>query len=86
MNKDQKTIVLEYVSSLSEDKLEFLTSRLTEKLLGDIPSALEELSKDKKIDLLLSNCPSAEGVFSTLDEIRDLLQKECKKKGLTLKF
>jgi len=82
MNKDQKTIVSEYISSLSEEKLDFLNTRLTEKFLGDVPAALEELSKDKKVDSLLSNCSSAEEIFSILDNIKDLLQKECKKKGL----
>jgi CRISPR/Cas system-associated endonuclease/helicase Cas3 len=85
MNKDQKTVVAEYVSSVSEDTLQFLNTRLTEKLFGDLAEALEEMSKDKRMDNILSDASSSESVFNLLDEIKDVVYKECKKKGLLLK-
>ena len=40
MNKDQKSIVLEYSSTLSDDSLRLLVLRLSEKFSGDIAEAL----------------------------------------------
>lgn len=86
MNKDQKSIVLEYSSTLSDDSLRLLVLRLSEKFSGDIAEALNEMSIDKKMDALLASTESAEGLFVMLDHIRDVLQKECKRKGLLLKL
>jgi hypothetical protein len=86
VNKDQKSIVLEYSSTLSDDALRLLTLRLSEKFSGDIGEALNEMSIDKKMDTLLASTESAEGLFIMLDHIRDVLQKECKRKGLLLKL
>ena len=86
MNKDQKSIVLEYSSTLSDDSLRLLVLRLSEKFSGDIADALNEMSIDKKMDTLLASTESAEGLFVVLDHIRDVLQKECKRKGLLLKL
>jgi hypothetical protein len=86
VNKDQKSIVLEYSSTLSDDSLRLLVLRLSEKFSGDIAEALNEMSIDKKMDALLASTESAEGLFVMLDHIRDVLQKECKRKGLLLKL
>lgn len=85
MNKDQKNVVTEYLSSISDDMLEFLNSRLTEKFAGDLAEVLNELSKEKRMDNLLSNATSSEAIFNLLDEIKDVVHKECKKRGVTLK-
>jgi hypothetical protein len=86
VNKDQKSIVLEYSSTLSDDALRLLALRLSEKFSGDIGEALNEMSIDKKMDALLASAESAESLFIMLDHIRDVLQKECKRKGLLLKL
>jgi hypothetical protein len=86
MSKDSKAVIAEYVSSLSEENLQNLTLRLTEKLCGDLGDALEEISKDKKMDSVFSDAESANDVFDLLDQVRDALHKECKKKGLLLKM
>jgi hypothetical protein len=44
------------------------------------------MSIDKRMDALLASAESAEGLFVMLDHIRDVLQKECKRKGLLLKL
>ena len=85
MNRVHKAVVLEYVSSLSDDVLQFFNSRLSEKLFGDLAVSLEEFSKDKRMDNLLSNAGSSEAVFVLLDEIREIIHKEYKKKGSHLK-
>lgn len=86
MNKEQKSVVLEYISSLSEDVLKFHAMRLSEKFSGDLAESLNEMSKDKRLDELLASTVSAEDLFTLLDQIKDLILKECKKKSLHLKM
>ena len=86
VNKEQKSVVLEYISSLSEDALKFHAMRLSEKFSGDLAESLNEMSKDKRLDELLSSTVSAEDLFTLLDQIKDLILKECKKKSLHLKM
>lgn len=86
MNKEQKSVVLEYISSLSEDALKFHAMRLSEKYSGDLAESLNEMSKDKRLDELLASTVSAEELFTLLDQIKDLILKECKKKSLHLKM
>jgi hypothetical protein len=86
MNKEQKSAVVEYISSLSEEALKFHAMRLTEKFSGDLAESLNELSKDKRIDSVLGSAESADELFSLLDQVRELILKECKKKGLHLKM
>lgn len=85
MNKDQKNVVTEYLSSISDEMLELLNSRLTERFAGDLAEVLNELSKEKRMDNLLSNAGSSEAIFNLLEEIKEFVYKECKKRGVTLK-
>jgi hypothetical protein len=85
MNKDQNVIISEYVASLSEDSLKFYAMRLSECYSGDLAESLEQMSKDKKIDNVLSSACSFEIFFSLIDQIKDSLIKECKKKNVHLK-
>jgi hypothetical protein len=86
MLKDQKALVIEYALSLSEDELRSLTLKLTEKYSGDLADAVEFMSTDKRMDSILVAAPTADAFFTTVDHVRDVLQKECKKKGLLLKL
>lgn len=81
-----RNIVLEFVGSLSDEDLKFLTSRLTEKLQGDIAQALELMSQHKSIDNVFSAAKSADEVFNLCDFISEFLLKECKKRGLQLEI
>jgi len=85
MSKDLKTTVKEYAVGISEMELEHLTSRLTHRMSGDLPEALNRLSKNRGLDGVLSAAKSAEELFELCDMIRDILQQECRKKGLVLK-
>lgn len=85
MNKEQRNAVVEYATGLSEDELRWLGVRLTERLSGDLPEALEALSKSEKVDAVLASANSANDFYDLIDKIRDVLVKEAKKKGLVLK-
>lgn len=84
MDKDLKAIVREFCNNISESELETLTSQLTHKMQGDFPAALNFISKNRSMDQLLSSAKSAEEFFNLCDQINDILQVECKKKGLVL--
>lgn len=86
MNKEQRSIVVEYANSIPDDVLRTLTLRLFEKMADDTPEALNEMSKDRRMDSLLASAESASDLFAMLDNVRDILQKECRKKGLLLKL
>lgn len=80
-----KNTVVEYATQLSEEDLRWLTQRLTERLSGDLSEALNFMSKNKSMDNIFSSAKSAEELYDLCDQVRDLLQRECKKKGLILK-
>jgi hypothetical protein len=86
VNKEFKNIISEYVSSLPEDVLRFLTGRLSERMSGDLSEALDEMSKSQKMDVVLVSANSGESFYAILDLIQECLQKECKKRNLSIKF
>lgn len=86
MNKEQKSIVAEYSSMLSEEDLCSLTTKLTDRFPGDMAEALDEMSKDRKMDSVLASAESAEAFFNIVDQVRDVLQKECKKRGISFRL
>jgi hypothetical protein len=81
MTMNRNTIV-EFVSSLSDEDLRFLNSRLTERLQGDIAEALDFISHFKAMDAICSAATSSDEVYNICDQIAEFLQKECKKKGI----
>ncbi len=85
MTKEQRNTVAEYAASLSEDELRFLLLRLNERLSGDLPEALNIMSRSPKMDALLQSTESAFELFDMLEKIRDVFAKEGKKKGVGLK-
>jgi hypothetical protein len=85
MTKDQRAIVVEYISTLSEDDIRLLAQRLTDKLFGDVAEALNMMSKHPRMDSVLSSAVSAIDLFDFLDKTRDILNKEAKKKSPGLK-
>lgn len=80
MNKEQRSTVVEYVSSLSDDDLRYMTTRLTEKLQGDLPEALNIISKSQNMDDLFLSATTPNELFNLCDQTRDVMQKECRKR------
>lgn len=86
MNKEQRSVVVEYVSTLSEEELRLLTQRLTDRLQDDIPEALNLLSQSARIDQILASTGTAWELFEFCDKIREVCTKECKRRGVPLKM
>lgn len=86
MNKEQRNTVVEYASTLSEEDLRWLALRLTDRLSGDLAEAVASMSRNFKMDALLQTAESCWGFYDLCDKIRDVLAKECKKRGVPLQW
>jgi len=82
MKKDHKSIVAEYLHTLSEESLQFLLVRLTERKLGDLPEALNLMSQNEGMDTVLSSARSAEALFDLCDKTQNAVLRECKSRGV----
>jgi|LSQX01.1.fsa_nt_gb hypothetical protein len=82
MNKDLKTTVREFVARISDGELEWLFGRLTQKLSGDLPEALNFMGRDREMDTLLGSASSADEFFTICDQVTQQIQQECRRKGL----
>lgn len=86
MTKDQRNTLVEYVSFLSEEDLRWLGLRLTERLAGDLCETLNFMSKNTRVDTVLQSANSCWELYELTDKIREIVAKECKKKGVALKW
>jgi hypothetical protein len=80
-----RNIVIEFAATISEEELKWLTQRLTDRFSGDLSEALNFMSNHRGMDNILGSSVSAEELYNKCDEIKDVLYKECRKKGLILK-
>lgn len=85
MTKDQRSIVIEYAGTVSDEDLRYITSRLTERYTDDMPQALDKLALAETVDAVLGSAKSALEFFILADQVRDVLTKECKKRGVSFK-
>ena len=86
MTKDQRSDVAEYASAISESDLFFLTTRLTDKYVGDLPEAVNFMSRDEKMNAVLDTAKSGIDFYTMLDQMRDTFKKTCQKRGINMKF
>jgi hypothetical protein len=84
MNNEFRSVVREFALSLSDGELEMLTSKLTHRMSGDMSDALNFISKNRRLDHLLAAAKSADEFYDLCDEMNEVLQQECRKKGLVL--
>jgi len=84
IQKDHKTILVEYCGSLSDAELRFLDTRLTERFSGDLGDALDNLAQKPQIDNILGSARTADELYQLCDVISDMLLKEAKKRKVNL--
>jgi len=80
--KDNRGIITEYLSSLTEHDLAFLGYRLLERRGGDLGEALIMMSRRPSMDHLLAVNGSCLELYDTIDQIRDLAVKEMSKRNM----
>lgn len=78
--KDFKTILVEFVSSLLDDELKVLCSRLVDRYGGDLAEALDLMAKRPQIDAILAAARTADELYQLCDVIRDIALRESKKR------
>lgn len=76
--------VVEFINSVSDEDLRFLALRLIEKMSGDMPDALNFLSRKQEVDLFLGSASSVEDFYKSCDTIKDWVVKEVKRRGLNI--
>lgn len=86
MNKEQRAIITEYAATLPDDELRWIAARLKERLRDDVSDALCALAKNAKVDQVLASANSAWDLYDLCDKSREVLVKECNRRGLTLKW
>jgi len=72
----KKDLVREYVKSLSDDELFFISSRYSQKLAGDWAEIAYFLSKSRSIDGWLSSAKGSHEWFEMVDDVGEEIQSE----------
>lgn len=76
----KKAELKEYVGKLSDEDLSFLYSRFTQRLSGDLPDALEIVSKTPEVDRWLASAASSEEFYVLVDQLTEYIEKEKKRR------
>jgi len=82
--KDCKTVLVEFVSSLSDDELRYLGCRLIERYSDDLAEALNAMSRKSQVDVIFASARSADEVYQLCDVIKDIVTREAKKRKVNL--
>lgn len=78
--KKPENVIKEYVGKIPDDTVKLLTSRLSQRLLGDLPEALDVLSGTHEMDRLLSQPKTCDEFFDLTDLIQSAVEKEYDKR------
>ena len=70
----------EYCARLSDENMKFFTSRLGQRLSGDLPEVLNFLSNVKEIDRWLSSADSCFELYDMIDMVYASIEKECEQR------
>jgi hypothetical protein len=74
--KKLDNVLKEYVSRASDDTLKLLAGRLTQRLAGDLPDALNVLSETHEMDRLLCSAKTADDLYDIVDDIQEHVERE----------
>ena len=78
--KKPETVLREYVSRANDDVLKFVAGRLTQRLSGDVPDALNALSENHEMDRLLVSARTANDLYDLIDTVQDYADRELTKR------
>jgi hypothetical protein len=78
--KKPDTLLREYVQRLSDDNLKWVTGRLTQRLTGDIPEALDFFSAAHDVDRWFASAKSCWELFDMVDLMQRYTDKEYAKR------
>jgi len=74
--KNDNSLLKECVKKLSTDDLNFLISRLSQRLAGDMSEAAELLQKDKDLDRWLCSTTNSQEWYDKIDKLQEFIKLE----------
>ena len=78
--KKPETVLREYVNRATDDTLKYLAGRLTQRLAGDLPDALNVLSESHDMDRLMHSAKSADELYDLADAVQATVERELNKR------
>lgn len=79
--KKKDIVFKEYIRSLSDDDLNFISFMLDEKKSGDVGEVVEFLQEDPEIDEVFLTAENAYGLYDFIDEIQECVDRELTKRS-----
>lgn len=74
--KKPETVLKECVGKLSDENLDFIHSRLEQRMAGDLAACLDILSKNGDLDRWLATAQSSGEFFDMVDLVAEQVTKE----------
>ena len=81
MRVDQQSTIREYVRNLSDMDLNFICTRMADRLAGDLADALNALGRSRAIDEILRSARSSRDLYDACDFIRGVMRAEAEDRG-----
>lgn len=78
--KKYNDTVRDYVRRLNDDDIKFLSSRLSNRLGGDLGEAFDLIQCNQDMDRWLSSADNADDFFDMVDIIDNQIQQEVKRR------
>lgn len=76
MKRSINVYLKEYCKRLSDENIDFLSQRLSQRLSGDIAETLNFIGETREIDKWLGSAVSCDDLFSMLDKFQEILDSE----------
>jgi hypothetical protein len=76
VKKQIDSYLKEYCQRLSDEQVQFLAQRLTQKLFGDAAEVLDFLSNTRELDKWLSSAASCKDFYDMIDLFQSIVEKE----------
>lgn len=74
--KNDNSLLKEYVKKLSVDDLNFLIARLSQRLSGDMSEVAEFMQKDKDLDKWFCLSTNSQEWYDKIDKLQEFIKLE----------
>lgn len=79
--KKPDVLLREYVTKLSDDELDYLYVRFSQRLAGDVSECLTLVQKTHEVDRWLCSATSAVEFFDMVDKLAEFVEIETKRRA-----
>lgn len=79
--KKPDVLLREYVTRLSDEELDYLYLRFSQRIAGDISEALTLVQKNHEVDRWLCSANSAVEFFDMVDKLAEFVEIETKRRA-----